>query len=225
MSWWEFWKPKQERLDFIQEFLDANSQPIPGIRSLDRLTFSVLDTETTGLDPAKDSMLSFGAIQVSGLKIQVQTAVEWYPKSENTDRKSARIHGLVDIPHSISREEFSKRLLKYLGNSILVGHHLGFDLEMLGRTLAPFGLARFPNPVIDTLNLAVRLEHGPLADFTRINRDLYSLDELCKRYGIEPEDRHTAAGDAFLTAQLFLKLLKNCSHKGIVNFKDLIKIY
>ena len=223
MSWWEFWKPKQERLDFVREFLEVNSQSTPGIRSLDRLVFSVMDTETTGLDPAKDSMLSFGAIQVSGLKIQVQTAVEWYPEAANPDRKSARIHGLVDIPHPISREEFSKRLLKYLGNSILVGHHLGFDLEMLGRTLAPFGLARLPNPVIDTLNLAVRLEHGPQADFTRINRDFYSLDELCKRYGIEPEDRHTAAGDAFLTAQLLLRLLKKAEKKGIHTFKELLK--
>lgn len=223
MSWWEFWKPKQERLDFIQEFLDANSQPIPGIRSLDRLTFSVLDTETTGLDPAKDSILSFGAVQISEMKIQVQTAVEWYPKSENTDRKSAPIHGLVDIPHPISQEEFSKRLLGYLGNSILVGHHLGFDLQLLAKTLTPFGIGRFPNPILDTLNLAVRLEHGPQADFSRIAMESYSLDELCKRYAIETEDRHTAAGDAFLTAQLLLRLLKKAEKKGIRTFRELVR--
>jgi DNA polymerase-3 subunit epsilon len=51
----------------------------------------------------------------------------------------------------------------------------------------------------------------------------YSLDELCIRYGIEMDDRHTAAGDAFLTAQLFLKLLKLAEKKGIRNFKDLLR--
>ena len=223
MSWWEFWKPKKERLDFIREFLELNTQPIPGIRRIDQLNFTVLDTETTGFDPVKDSILSFGAVQISGMKIQISTAVEWYPLTENSSRKTAPIHGLVEISQPIAIEDFSKKLLGYLGNSILVGHHVGFDLQMLGNLLKPFGIAQFPNPVIDTLSLAIRLEHGPNADFSRINRESYSLDELCKRYGIETDDRHTAAGDAFLTAQLFLKLLKLAEKKGIRAYKELIR--
>ncbi|RIW18662.1 3'-5' exonuclease [Algoriphagus lacus] len=225
MSWWEFWKPKKERLDFIRQFLELNAQSIPGIRGIDQLNFTVLDTETTGFDPVKDSILSFGAVQISGMKIQISTAVEWYPLTENTSRKTAPIHGLVEIAHPLEVEDFSKRLLEYFGNSILVGHHVSFDLQMLGKLLAHYGISQFPNPVIDTLRLAIRLEHGPNADLSRINMESYSLDELCKRYGIETDDRHTAAGDAFLTAQLFLKLLKNCSKKGIFNFKDLMKNY
>ena len=225
MSWWEFWKPKTERLDFVREFLELNTEPIPGIRAFDRLNFTVLDTETTGLDSSKDEVLSFGAVKISGLKIQIQTAVEWYPQTENSDRKSAAIHGLVEISHPISREEFAKSLLEYLGGSVLVGHHLGFDLEMLGRILSPFGISKLPNPVMDTMSLAIRLDHGPHADLSRIKLESYSLDELCARYKIETDDRHTASGDAFLTAQIFLKLLKKCSHKGIVNFNDLMKNY
>ena len=225
MSWWEFWKPKQERLEFIRDFLEFNAQPIPGIRSFEQLNFTVLDTETSGLDPAKDSILSFGAVKISNLKIQVQTAVEWYPKSEKSGGKTASIHGLVDISDQISQEDFIKKLLSYLTNSILVGHHVGFDLEMLEKNLKPFGIEILPNPVLDTLNLAIRLEHGPHADRSRINLESYSLDALCLRYGIETDDRHTAAGDAFLTAQLFLKLLSKCKQKGIVGFKDLMKNY
>lgn len=225
MSWWEFWKPKPERLDFIRDFLEVNDQAIPGIRKIDQLNFTVLDTETSGLDPAKDSILSFGAVKISQLKIQIQSAVEWYPVPENSGGKTATIHGLVAIPDQIFREEFLKRLLPYLSNSILVGHHLGFDLEMLQKQLKPFGLGKLPNPVIDTMNLAIRLDHGPHADRSRIQPETYSLDAICQRYGIETEDRHTAAGDAFLTAQLFLKLIKKCSQKGIFNFKDLMKNY
>ncbi|OOG73322.1 PolC-type DNA polymerase III [Algoriphagus sp. A40] len=225
MSWWEFWKVKQERLEFVRDFVAKNSLPIPGIRSFEQLHFTVLDTETSGLDPARDSILSFGAVKISAMKIQIPTSVEWYPMTENSGGKTAPIHGLVHIPDQISSEEFLKMLLSYLSNSILVGHHLGFDLEIIEKKLKPFGIEKFPNPVLDTLNLAIRLEHGPHADRSRINLEMYSLDALCMRYGIETDDRHTAAGDAFLTAQLFLKLLSKCKNKGISNFKDLMKNY
>jgi DNA polymerase-3 subunit epsilon len=223
MSWWEFWKPKIERLEFVRDFLEGNVQAVPGIRSINQLNFTILDTETTGLDTSKDSILSFGAVKISDLKIQVTTAVEWYPKSENVKGKAAQIHGLVGIPDQISVEEFLKRLLTYLGNSLIVGHHIGFDLEMLSKELKAFGINRLPNPVIDTLNLAIRLEHGPNADQSRIQLGDYSLDELCRRYEIEMDDRHTAGGDAFLTAQLFLKLLKMAEKKGIESYMDLMK--
>lgn len=225
MSWWEFWKPTVKRLDFVHDFLEINALPLAGVRTIDQLSFTVIDTETSGLNPAMDSILSFGGVKISGAKIVVQTSVEWYPLPKNSGGKTASIHGLVDIPNQIPMEEFLRKLLHYLGNSILVGHHLGFDLELLEKHLKPFGVHRLPNPTLDTLNLAIRLEHGPQADRSRINLESYSLDALCSRYGIEADDRHTAAGDAFLTAQLLLKLLKKCSHKGIVNFKDLMRKY
>ncbi|MFN4000301.1 PolC-type DNA polymerase III [Algoriphagus sp.] len=223
MSWWEFWKPKIERLEFVRDFLEVNKHTIPGIRSINQLKFTVLDTETTGLEPSMDSILSFGAVKISDLKIQVPSAVEWYPKSDKKTGKASLIHGLVRISDQISVEEFLKKLLPYLNNSIIIGHHIGFDLEMINKELKPFGINQLPNPVIDTLNLAIRLEHGPNADRSRIAMGAYSLDELCNRYGIEPDDRHTAGGDAFLTAQLFLKLLKLADKKGIRTFKDLIR--
>lgn len=223
MSWWEFWKPKQERLDFVREFLELNQVEIPGIRSIEQLDFTVFDTETTGLDPAKDSILSVGAVKISNLKIQVSSAEEWYPKAEKIGGKASQIHGLVEISDQISAEEFFRRFLPYLGNSILVGHHIGFDLDMISKQLSTFGVGRLPNAVIDTLNFAIRLEHGPQADWTKINMALYSLDSLCSRFGIELDDRHTAAGDAFLTAQLFLKLLKVAARKGIISYRDLMK--
>jgi DNA polymerase III subunit epsilon len=223
MSWWQFWKQKTERVEFIRDFLNTHHQSIPGIRETGQLNFTVLDTETTGLDPSEDSILSFGAVKISGLKIQVHTAVEWYPKSDNSIGKASQIHGLIGISDQISLEEFLKKLLPYLSNSILVGHHIGFDLEMICKIIKPFGINALPNPVIDTLNFAIRLEHGPQADRRRIAMGEYSLEKLCKRYGIEIDDRHTAAGDAFLTAQLFLKLLKLADGKGIKNYEILMK--
>jgi DNA polymerase-3 subunit epsilon len=225
MSWWEFWKQKQEKAEFVRDFLALNSEPIAGVRAIDQLNFTVIDTESSGLDPTKDSILSFGGVKIAHSKILIHTAVEWYPQAQNSGGKTAPIHGLVDIPDPISMESFLKKLLLYLGNSILVGHHVGFDLQLLERQLRPFGIEHLPNPVVDTLSLAIRLEHGPQADRSRINMESYSLDSLCERYEIDPEDRHTAGGDAFLTAQLLLKLLKKCKLKGITNFKELSRNY
>lgn len=225
MSWWGFWKGKAEQADFVKDFLKINQQPTAGIRAIDQLQFTVIDTETSGLDTARDSILSFGAVKIVGAKILVSSSVEWYPASSPARGETTPIHGLVAISDQISTEEFARRLLDYLGDTIVVGQHVGFDLEMIAKLLRPFGIDRLPNPILDTSSLAIRLEHGPQADRRRINLENYSLDALCSRYGIDPEDRHTAGGDAFLTAQLLLKLLKQCRLKGIGNFRDLMKSY
>jgi DNA polymerase-3 subunit epsilon len=104
-----------------------------------------------------------------------------------------------------------------------VGHHLGFDLEMLLKTCKPFGVETFPNPCIDTMNLAIRLEQGRNADWHQFKQEEYSLDSLCDRYRIPKDDRHTAAGDAFLTAHLLLKLLVVAKKKGITDFGQLMR--
>jgi DNA polymerase III subunit epsilon len=130
---------------------------------------------------------------------------------------------LIQRENQLSIREFAEKSLDYFGNSVLVAHHIGFDLEMIQKACKPFGMEKLPNPKIDTMSLAIRLELGPHANRSQINPQQYSLDALCERYQIRTEDRHTAAGDAFLTAQLFLKLLRLASAKGINNFGQLIR--
>lgn len=223
MTWWEFWKPSTQKSDFTAAFLEQAKVSIPSIRAIDQLNFVVLDTETTGLDPTVDFILSFGAVKISNLTIQISSAVEWYPISPKNGKETAQIHEILNTKAPIPIAEFVPKFLEYIGNSILVGHHVGFDLQMLLKACKAFGLEDFPNPCVDTMNLAIRLEHGPHADRTQIKREEYSLDALCARYGIITEDRHTAAGDAFLTAQVFLKLLALARRKGINDFGQLLR--
>jgi len=222
MSWWDFWKKPDQKESFVQEYLTKNSEKIPGVRSLDQLEFLVLDTETSGFDPRKDHVLSFGGIKIRDRKILVSESLELFPESNLSVTQAVEIHGILGNETQVSLEDFSKSLLEFLGNGILVGHHLRFDLEMLLQILKPFGLDQFPNPTLDTMAFCMRLDHGPLADFSQIKKEDYSLDKLCLRFGIEPDDRHTAAGDAFLTAQLLQKLLILGEKKGIKTFKELI---
>ncbi|WP_338223650.1 3'-5' exonuclease [Algoriphagus confluentis] len=187
------------------------------------MEFLVLDTETTGLDPKKDQLISFGAIRIKNRKIQVSESLELRLKQDFPIGPAIRIHGILSAGQALSQEEFAEKTLSILGNSILVGHHIQFDLEILLQVYRPFGLGHVPNPVLDTLSLCMRLDHGPLADYSRIKAEDYSLDSLCQRFGIETDDRHTASGDAFLTAQLLQKLLILAEKKGIDTFSKLIR--
>ncbi|MFC3416364.1 3'-5' exonuclease [Algoriphagus hitonicola] len=224
MSWWPFQKKNRVRKrDFILDFLQKASKPIPGTRAISRLEFVVLDTETSGFNFNKDQVLSFGAVKIKADSICVASSVEWYPKVEIKGEKAATIHGLVQTQNQLEPEDFLQKLLAYFGDGILVGHHVGFDLEMLLRIGREFGLEAFPNAVIDTKFLALRLEHGPRADFNQIKPEEYSLDQVCIRFGISLDDRHTAAGDAFLTAQLLIKLLALAKRKGILTYQDLMR--
>lgn len=220
MSWWPF-QSQSKKQDFVEEYLQLFQNPIPGIRKITQLDFVVLDTETTGLDPKNDFVISFGGIKIQKGKIQVGTAVEWYPESPKEAGESAKIHGLVHRENLVKPKVFSEMLLEYIGSSILVGHHLNFDLEMLQKLCHSSGLKSFRNQSLDTLALAVRIEHGPHVNWHEISMREYSLDALCERYQISTDDRHTAGGDAFLTAQLLLKLLKLADRKGISTYAQL----
>lgn len=224
MSWWHFWKKDQVRKrDFVLDFIQKASKPIPGLREISQLEFVVFDTETSGLNIKKDQVLSFGAVKVKSQSILVSSSVEWYPKVDVTGEKAATIHGLIQTQNQLESEVFFQKLVAYLGGGILVGHHVGFDLQMLLQIGAEFGLESFPNAVIDTKYLALRLEQGPQADIRHFKPEEYSLDQVCTRYGIPLDDRHTAAGDAFLTAQLLIKLLALAKKKGILTFAELMR--
>ena len=223
MSWFSFLSKKENNPSyFVVAYQSLFADKIPGDKSIETLDFTVLDTETTGLNIKKDDIVSYGSIKVIGYRIMVNTTEEYYLKSSRLDKESIKIHGLVKTMGFTSPEEFCLRILANLGNSILVAHHAGFDVAMLEKTTRPFGLRKILNPVLDTRNLAIRLEIGKNYSSHFINPMDYSLDKLCDRYRIPLDDRHTAAGDAFLTAQLLVKLLKIAEKMGIETYKDLL---
>lgn len=224
MGWFDFLKKdKVAKAGFVIEYEKLFEKKIPALRPLDQLGFVVLDTETTGLDPKNDHILSFGAIKVKGYRMSVETAKEIYLDAPMRNKEAVQIHEILYYNQVFPQADFVKELLTYVGSDIIVGHHIGFDLLMLEKTLKPFGFKKFHNPSIDTLHLSLRLEKGPNYDIAMGKPGEYSLDHLCQKYGIPLDDRHTAAGDAFLTAQLLMKLLKIAELKGIKDFGSLMK--
>ncbi len=223
MGWSGFFARQIRKNSFVEEYEALFTKKIPSNRLLDQLHFVVLDTETTGLQPQKDHILSFGAVKVSGYKIRVDSVLEMYLDAPRNNRESVKVHELISSQKPQTKQEFAEKFLAFIGTDILVGHHIGFDLEMLEKSLKPYGLKRLLNHALDTGDLAMRLEKGVHYDLQFGVPGEFSLDNLCRRYHIPLDDRHTAAGDAFLTAQLLLKLLKMAEKRGIKDFGGLVR--
>ena len=119
-------------------------------------------------------------------------------------------------------EDVMEDLLLYLGPAIIVGHHIGFDLAALNGVARQFFSIELPNRSMDTMRLAIALERAGVLDAEE--RSDFSLDGLLRRFSIEPHDRHTAAGDAFLTAQVFQRLLAKSRHCGVETLGALLEL-
>ena len=170
-------------------------------KDLNNIRFVVFDTETTGLNPKTDRILSIGTIAIKGFQIDVSDYLECYLNQSIFNTKTAEIHGLLkqSTIEKLDETEAIKAFLNHIENAILVAHHAAYDVAMINKALKRMNLPKLKNKVIDTGFLYKKTR------YTKENR-LYGLDELCKMFNITMHDRHTASGDAYLTGLLFLKL-------------------
>ncbi|PKD17961.1 DNA polymerase III subunit epsilon [Salegentibacter salinarum] len=215
-------KKKQDNLpDFWKEYETKFQEKLP--KEIAETRFVVFDTETTGFDIKKDRMLSIGAVAIKNKSINIADGFEEYISQETFNPKTVKIHGIIQNERieTLSEEEAVKTFLKYIGNSVLVAHHAGFDVGMINEALSRMGLPKLKNKVLDTVNLY----RGTRIISNLINREKsYSLDEIAETYNIDTKDRHTAAGDAFITAIAFLTILGKLNNDGKINLKKLFRV-
>lgn len=163
--------------------------------------YVVFDCETTGLDHKSDRILSIGAVAIQHNEIIVNDYLEVFLHQEVFKAETVLIHGILreGKEEKIVEAEAVIRFLEFVKDATLVGHHVDFDIEMINQSLARLDLGKLKNQSMDTDIMYQKLKYLPYEQHT-------SLDELCTIYKIKKSDRHTASGDAFITALLFLKL-------------------
>lgn len=206
---------------FWQAYLEQTRHTFPGDIPLRDIPFAVLDTETTGLNPVKDAILSIGGVKVRYGAIEVAQSLELFLEQLAAPRQEdIAIHGIIpgDKAGKASIAEAMQQFTAWCGHSILVGHHIAFDLAILNATLRKLGCGNLRNPSLDTLQLHVRLG-GAQAFFSPGE---LSLDTLAAQYHIALHDRHTALGDAYITAILLLKLLHRLEQRGVKTLRQLL---
>ncbi|HEY3314124.1 MAG TPA: helicase C-terminal domain-containing protein [Bacillota bacterium] len=165
------------------------------------LSFVAIDLETTGLDPAADQIIEFGAAKVIGGFV----ADRFSAMSRVTGPVSLRVSRLTglaqaDLAGAPEVAEVLPAFLAFLGEGPLVGHNLQFDLAFLAAACAKAGLAGPSAVGYDSLTLA-RLVRPTLANFR--------LPTVVQALGLARGERsHRAGDDAEATALAFLELLR-----------------
>ena len=206
--------------DIWKQSEDAFDYSIFG--TINTTRFVVLDTETTGFDFEKDRILCIGAIVLQNSTIAIQDSFEVYIEQEHYNQATAQIHGILKdfVLDRPNEKEALEQFLVFLGDSIIVAHHTSFDVMMINKALERNGLPELKNPSLDT---AILYKKTLINSYLLEHKERYSLDDLADKFDISKKDRHTAMGDAYITAIAFLKILKKLREKGEVTWKLLFK--
>ncbi|MBW0159085.1 exonuclease domain-containing protein [Sedimentimonas flavescens] len=185
---------------------------------LERLTYVVFDTETTGLLPTEgDEIVQIAAVRiVNGRRVETEVFDTLVNPHRSIPPASTEVHGIsdamvVDAPDIV---EVGRRFHKFAEGAVLIAHNAPFDMEFLRRKELSIG-EHFDNPILDTVLLSA-VVFG--------QSETHSLDALTHRLGITiPEEaRHTAIGDTVATADAFLKLLPALKARGLNTFGEVV---
>jgi DNA polymerase-3 subunit epsilon len=163
----------------------------------------VLDTETTGLDPAAGHrIVEIGCLEIVNRIATGRTFQRYLNPERDVPEEAVRIHGITadKLSGKPLFADVVEELMAFLGESRLVIHNALFDLGFLNAELGRLGLPEIPaGRAIDTIELARRKFPGAPA----------SLDALCKRFDIDTSARstHGALLDAALLAEVYVGLV------------------
>jgi len=197
-------RKKLDYPDFYLEYLETFKQKPKSV--IEQTRFVAFDTETTGFDKKEDRVLSIGAVSFKGKSIPVSASFELYIHQDIFKSETVKIHGIRKNSgyKKVSELEAIEAFLAYIKNSVLIAHHAGFDKNMMNEMMLRNGLGKLKNKFIDTGALYKKSKHKIYQDTLQKH---YSLDDLCKTLNVPKVDRHTASGDALITAMVFLKIL------------------
>ncbi len=169
--------------------------------------YIVFDTETTGLNPKVDEILSIGAVKIKENKILTSQIFEVYLKnSKEISSKSIQIHRIrpVDLKDAKVPEIAVREFLEFIGSRPLIGYYLEFDVEMINKYLEPLLGIKLPNKMIEVSELYF---DKTISLIPQGNIDL-RFDTILKNCAVPNMGTHNAVNDAIMTAMIYLKLTK-----------------
>ncbi len=182
-------------------------------RNLSEIIYTVFDTETTGLNPEEDEIISIGAVRIVNSRLL---------KDENFDQlvnpcrgvpfESVKFHRIK--PEILENQPVIGNVLpnfrRFVQDTVLVGHNAAFDMKMLQIKEKSTNI-KFINPVMDTMLLSAVVHPA---------HENHSLEAIAERLGVNIIGRHTALGDAIATGELFIKLIPLLEKMGICTLKQ-----
>lgn len=178
-------------------------------RRLADLAYTVFDTETTGLDPSQgDEILQIGAARiVNGKLLHHERFEQLVDPQRAIPAASIPIHGIRSamVAGQPTIGQVLPAFHAFAHDTVLVAHNAAFDMRFLQLKEQQTGVV-FDQPVLDTLLLSAVIHP---------RQESHRLEAVAERFNVPVTGRHTAMGDALMTAQIFLQLLPLLAEQGI----------
>ncbi len=197
---------------------------------LSECEFVVFDTELTGLNKHQDEIVSIGAVRIRNLRIELGELFDEFVQPERTDHTDATlIHRITpeQLKQAKPLEEVMPDFIDFIGDSILVGHYVGLDMDFLdGATQKLYG-GKVANPAVDTMVMAIQYKKAILEEFHEDESmaSSYNLHDLSKEFGLPEYSVHNSFEDALQAAYLFLFLVKKYSRSTLLNSGNLRNLH
>lgn len=205
---------------------DLDLHDVPPVRgdldlslSLDELPAMIVDTETTGLDVNNDRIVSFGGVCAHGTRMFKSRMIDdlIYP-GVPISATSTAIHGITDemVADARTFPEVYADFQRMAVGRVIIGHNIPFDLTIIRQECERHGRPWDGFVFIDTMRLA-----------SLLNPTLgkYDLETLADIYHIDVHGRHTALGDAMVTAELYFRMVPRLQMQGFATLKDLLAFH
>jgi DNA polymerase III subunit epsilon len=213
---------------WLNSFLSRRGSGLfPAGAPLDSLRYVVLDTELTSLDAHSNRVISIGALAMEGAKIRLG---DHFYRVVNpgiaVPAETVLIHGLrpADVAEGSAPGDAVAGFLKFAADAVLVGHFVGIDLAAL-RKEAPGDARALSEPAVDTARVQRWLDQQNIYREDRGHHvENVDLVSLAGRYGLELLETHHALYDAFLTAQLWQRLMQQLDRAAIKTLGELLRI-
>ncbi len=186
-------------------------------RKLSELTYTVFDTETTGLEPSKgDEIIQIGAARIVNNRLLRQEVFDQLVDPECPLKpESIPIHGITEdmVRGQPNIDLVLPAFHEFCEDTVLIAHNAAFDMRFLQLKEERTGI-RFTQPVLDTLLLSAVIHP---------NQESHKLDVILERLGVHIDSRHNALGDALATAEVFLKMVPLLEEMGIVTVRQALE--
>src|SRR5690554_769137 len=190
----------------------------PGDQLLSECRLIVLDLETTGLNFSKDEVIAVGAVAINGGAIDLNDQFDLILRRPELDiSETVLIHGIG--PEALTQghetEDALLHLLEWMNGDPILAYHSAFDQKFLEKTLkAQLGYT--------SQHLWMDVAELLPAFFPHAETKGRRLDNWADYFNLQISERHHAAADAMVTAELTLAALNMAQRKDIKTLKELV---
>lgn len=201
------WRRKQSRNALKDKKYEILLQPYTGTELV------VLDTETTGLDPKKDEILSIGAVIIRDNKIVMHRSFERFLKpSAGISQESIKIHHIreCDLAHAVEAEVAIRELLDFIENRPIAGYYIGFDHQIVSQYTKRYIGIPLPNETIELSSMYYR-RYRKSSSYEFVD---LKFDAIMNALHLPFLGKHDALNDAVMSAMIYLKLKTMPEYKG-----------